>query len=419
MRASTLRRSLAGSGKPGWRVAALAAAAVVLANPVAAHADITTATTTLQSSATSDVPQNPGVVGLVRSGDSIQYVSAGNGQVNPNVPADPKATFRIGSVTKTFTAAVVLQLEAEHKLSLADTVDTKLPGLIQNLASYTAPAVQGLYPDTPMTTKGIYDGKSITIRQLLGHRSGLPNHTDDLLPGPFDSPGKSGYPYSEISLVNDALHLDKPSGTGVINGDHGYHYSNTNFVLAGMIVEAVTGHSLQTEIQNRIITPLGLKNTTYPTGPAMVGNTAGNYLHGYVANPFNPWFDESLDNPSLFGGSGAIISNLDDLSTFVHALLDGQLLPGPQLAELKTTVPIADAFIDYSNYSLGLGQVTGLSCGSGWGHDGVLWGYFTSWIANDDGSKQVILFTNRQDGQTGIFANTGIAVQARDAFCKL
>ncbi|MET7643335.1 serine hydrolase domain-containing protein [Streptomyces sp. NPDC005426] len=329
----------------------------------------------------------PGVIGMVRQGDTAQYVHAGVGDRGTRVPADPKATFRIGSNTKAFISTVLLQLEGEQRLSLDDTVARWLPGAV---------AANG------------YDGSEITIRQLLNHTSGLPDYLSALqINGPYFLNTNPREVLPPQTLVDVGLGLHAPTSAP---GEK-FGYSNTNYVLAGMVIKAVTGAEPAAEVRRRIIEPLGLRDTTFPTAdPALYGN----YLHGYVIRAILI-SDATVSNVQVTGSAGAMVSTMDDLATFSRALLTGKLLAPAQLAELKTTVPVnADV-----SYGLGLEHMR-LDCGKwAWGHNGAVLGYFSEWLTSEDGSEQVLHANNEFHllGGTQGQAHTGKAMT--DAFCAL
>ncbi|MGW1411194.1 serine hydrolase domain-containing protein [Streptomyces sp. NPDC002403] len=329
----------------------------------------------------------PGVIGMVRQGDTAQYVHAGVGNRATKVPADPKAKFRIGSNTKAFISTVLLQLEGEKRLSLDDTVAEWLPGAV---------AANG------------YDGAGITIRQLLNHTSGLPDYLSAVqINAPYFLNTDPRGVYPPQNLVDVALGMRAPTSTP---GEK-FGYSNTNYVLAGMVIKAVTGSEPATEVQRRIIEPLGLRDTGFPTSdPALYGN----YLHGYVLRAILI-DDATVSNVQVSGSAGAMVSTMDDLATFSRALMTGKLLEPAQLAELKTTVPVnADA-----GYGLGIEHVK-LSCGKwAWGHNGAVLGYFSEWLSSEDGTEQALHANNEFHMLAGTpgQAHTGKAMT--DAFCAL
>ncbi|MFJ8444350.1 serine hydrolase domain-containing protein [Kitasatospora griseola] len=369
-------------------VAALALACLVGAAP--AQADVPTARGLLQAGAAQGVADGyPAVVGLVRRGDVAQYASAGVGVLGARTPADPKAQFRIGSNTKAFTSTVLLQLEAEGRLSLDDTVAKWLPGAV---------AANG------------YDGSKITLRQLLNHTSGLP----DYVSGTFGlNYGANLQPYqtwAPQALVNLALSQHAPTSTP--GGQ--WSYSNANYVLAGMVVSAVTGSSPADEIRRRIVEPLGLADTTFPTTDPTLH---GNYLHGYEypLGMAGVILDVTTSNVQAFGPAGAMVSTVDDLAAFGRALMTGKLLAPAQQAELETTVPV-NATVGY-----GLGVIhRQLPCGQwAWGHNGAVLGYFSDWLSSEDGSKQVVRANTEFHLLTPTKGQTDTAKATADAFCAL
>lgn len=386
------RRSSRASGHRRWLLPVATAACLLMTGVGTATAAPATAASTpadiLQAGAQQGIADGyPGVIGMVRNGDTTQYVHAGVGDRATKVPADPKAKFRIGSNTKAFISTVLLQLEGEKRLSLDDTVAKWLPGAV---------AANG------------YDGSKITIRQLLNHTSGLPDYLSALqINGPYFLNTNPREVLPPQTLVNVGLGLRAPTSAP---GEK-FGYSNTNYVLAGMVIKAVTGSEPAAEVQRRIIEPLGLRDTSFPTAdPALYGN----YLHGYVLRAILI-DDATVSNVQVSGSAGAMVSTMDDLAAFSRALLTGKLLEPAQLAELKTTVPVtADV-----GYGLGIEHVK-LSCGKwAWGHNGAVLGYFSEWLTSEDGTEQV-LHTNNEfhllAGTPGQ-AHTGKAMT--DAFCAL
>ncbi|WP_035791831.1 serine hydrolase domain-containing protein [Kitasatospora mediocidica] len=375
------------------RVTAVSAALLLaaLAGVGPANADTPTAAGILQTGAQKGVADGyPGVIGLVRQGDTTQYVHAGTGNLATGVPADPKAQFRIGSNTKAFTSTVLLQLEAEGKLSLDDTVARWLPAAVN--------------------ANG-YDGTKITLRELLNHTSGLPDYAGTAqVSGPYALDLNPNQAWAPQSLVDIALASRAP----VAAPGQKWSYANTNYVLAGMVITAVTGNSPATEIQNRIIAPLGLTNTTFPTSDP---NLYGNYLHGYVHPVVFYTNDVTVSDVQLFGPAGAMVSTLDDLTAFGRALLTGKLLPPAQEAELKTTVPVDGSAT--TGYGLGIEHVQ-LPCGQwAWGHNGAVIGYFSTWLSSDDGTKQVAHANNEFHLLSGTAGQTDTGTALSNAYCAL
>ncbi|MFF6995895.1 serine hydrolase domain-containing protein [Streptomyces sp. NPDC008313] len=265
---------------------------------------------------------------------------------------------RIGSDTKTWTATVVLQLVGEGRIELDDTVDHYLPGLIRTR---------------------FYDGRRITVRQLLQHTSGLPDYLD----APFwDDEEAHRWDHIEpLRTVEQALTLPPPERT-----TSGFAYSNTNYNLAGLIVTKVTGRSIGTEIEERIIKRLGLCETQWPGDRTTI---PGPDLRGYVERRAGTLVDRTEWNTSEADASGALISDGADTTAFWTALLTGELLAPAQLAEMKKTVP--DDFPG-ERYGLGLERhepTPGLVI---WGHSGsVASGHKFRNAVTDDGRRAVTL----------------------------
>jgi D-alanyl-D-alanine carboxypeptidase len=296
----------------------------------------------------------PGAAIVAGDGTTQWTLHSGVRNIYSSAPIGPDDRFRIGSETKTYVAAVVMQLVDEGKVGIDAPIATYLPTLL-----------------TPP-----YDGKVITVRELLQHRSGIPNYTDD--PPPPQANGT----YRNEDLVKAALAKEPVFAPGTSIG-----YSNTNYIILAMMVEAVTGQSIATQITNRIITPLGLTETRYPAaGDKGIGGSA---VHGYVGGTLPPlaaWIDISnIFEPSYGGGAGAMISTLDDSVTFYRALFAGKVVSPASLALMRTAYPgIRDG------YGLGIYKMN-LSCGVAWGHDGATPGYFDETLVGDNGRYAAIV----------------------------
>ncbi|MEV5508168.1 serine hydrolase domain-containing protein [Streptomyces orinoci] len=268
---------------------------------------------------------------------------------------------RIGSVTKTFTATVVLQLVAEHRLSLDDTVDRHLPGLIRQHG---------------------HDGRRITVRQLLQHTSALP----DYLEAPeWEHPERLRYRHFEPrDLVARALELPRPRGS--------WHYATTNYLVLGLIVRQVTGRTPEAEINRRIIAPLGLRDTYWPGDTTSI---QGPHSHSYFTSGDGHRVDGTDWNTTFGGVGGALVSTPADLTRFATALFGGRLLPPAQLAQMRRTVAAdPDRLWPGARYGLGL-IASPLSCGGmWWGHAGTVPGGHRALIAVGPGGRSVAAALN-------------------------
>ncbi|GAA4605141.1 serine hydrolase domain-containing protein [Actinoallomurus liliacearum] len=269
---------------------------------------------------------------------------------------------RIGSNTKTFTAVVVLQLVGEGRIRLDEPIETYLPGLIRG--------------------DGI-DGRHITVRQLLQHTSGLPNYTSLFANGFLPYQHRYFEPRELLDLAL-AKKADFPPGTK-------WEYSNTNYVVAGLLVEKITGRPMAEQITDRVITRIGLRHTYFPG----VGDQTIRRPHpeGYAKDdPKAPLTDVTESDPSMGWAAGQMISTPSDVDRFFTALLAGRLLAPAQLKEMRTTVA-APEMGKGVRYGLGL-MSSPLSCGGvAWGHGGDIPGYSTSNAATEDGRAVTIAVT--------------------------
>ncbi|MFD4701924.1 serine hydrolase domain-containing protein [Streptomyces niveus] len=317
-----------------------------------------------------DAVQRTGTVGVLARSTGprgVQYATAGVADAETKRKARPGDKFRIASATKTYVSAVVLQLVGEGRLSLDDTVEDVLPGVVSGNGN---------------------DGSRITVRQLLNHTSGLFNYTADFpaLSG-MDAYEAGRYTtWTDEQLVGIAMRHAPDFEPGAK-----WSYSNTNYTLAGMIIEKITGRTWQQEVTKRVIRPLGLRDTLTPSTSARI---PGSHLKGYSAfGESAPAIDVTAFNPSAAGAAGAMISTAGDMTTFYQALMSGRLLKPAQLTEMKKTVRAAelDEAWPGARYGLGLMEIP-LTCGGSYfSHAGDLPGYATRTGATEDGRRVVVL----------------------------
>jgi D-alanyl-D-alanine carboxypeptidase len=276
-------------------------------------------------------------------------------------PVPPDGRFRIASTRKAFVATVALQLVGEGRLSLDDTVERWLPGVVRGNGN---------------------DGRRVTVRQLLQNSSGIP----DDLPG-YTTPAEylqQRYDvYTREQLVARAMNHPPAFPPGA-----GWAYSNTGFILAGMIIERVTGRPLHHEITDRIVRPLRLHHTTWPgNSPTLPRPHARTYQLFETG--------ELVDvTEQVSGDPDSMVSSTRDLDRFFRALLAGGLLPPAQLTVMKRTVPIsADVEQIWPGGRYGLGLVRRpLPCGgSYWGHDGGDAGSITATGVTGDGRRSAVV----------------------------
>ena len=295
-------------------------------------------------------------------------------------PMTAGGRIRIGSTTKTFTATVVLQLAAERRLELDAPVERYLPGVVRGNG---------------------YDGTRITVRDLLRHTSGLPDHVDALDWDAFaDWRYRTFTPAELVALALAQPHPDRP-----------WTYSTTNAVLAGMIVERVTGHDIGHQITHRLIRPLALRDTWWPgDSPARPGP----HPRGYTGD-----VDVTELSMSWAGAGGALVSSPADQNRFFAALLGGRLLPPAYLRQMMHTVEAdEDRLWPGARYGLGLIATPLHRCGitTFWGHGGTTLGFETVGAATPDGRRAQLVITSTTTSQAAWQAlHTALEVALCDA----
>ncbi|SCK22297.1 MULTISPECIES: serine hydrolase domain-containing protein [unclassified Streptomyces] len=307
----------------------------------------------------------PGVTAQVRDRAGVWRSAAGTGDLHAGTPRGTGDHYRVGSITKTFVAVALLRLEADGRLDLDDTVDRWLPGLVRGHG---------------------HDGRRITVRQLLNHTSGIRNYTadQDFNRKYFRTPGFHEHRYDTVApgdLVRIALRhpADFPPGTS-------WNYSNTNYVLAGMIIERITGRPYGETVRDRVIRPLGLSSTTVPGTDPRMPRPGGRAYSKLSADPAaTRVHDVTRFSPTFAHAAGEIISTSADLTRFYSALLGGRLLPPEQLAAMTTTVESPRH--PGAGYGLGIVSRT-TSCGVQlWGHGGGMPGSLSQAVSTRDGRK--------------------------------
>ncbi|AGL17355.1 serine hydrolase [Actinoplanes sp. N902-109] len=284
--------------------------------------------------------------------------SSGQASVRSPQPPAPGSRFRIGSMTKTFTATVVLQLAAEGRLRLDGTVQEYVPGFLP--------------PSYP----------PITVRQLLTFTSGLngvevPHKTPDWF---FEHRYDHWAPGSQLDLGKPLLFAPGSA----------QHYGNADYIMAGLVVEKVTGHRWADEVTRRIVRPLRLSGTTVPGDRIGI---PGPHAHGYEATAAG-WRDVTLADPSLQWSAASIISTAGDLDRFVVALFSGRLLPAAQLNEMFTVPPVCDVDTGaQATYAAGLSRFT-INGVEIWGKSGDRPGFNNGMGATRDLSRRLVYSIN-------------------------
>lgn len=304
---------------------------------------------------------------------------------------DRYSMVRVGSVTKSFVGITIAQLAQEGKLDLEDTLEYWLPGVVP-------------FPSPEQEASGDYEGynsKKITIRDLLHHTSGLYNYIQD------EDMLWNIYLYTDTQmtpreLVDVALRYPPES----YPEEPDSHYSSTNYILLGMIIEQVTGNTYEQEVYQRFIEPLGLSFTSVPE----TGNLdfQGEYAHGYFdlynassgsVGAADVLVDNSYMDPSLPWASGNMISTPSDLTKWVKAIAEGELFDEDHQETLfKDMFAMPDSTMSYG-YGITKDSDTNL-----FGHRGVIPGYDTAMFYNLESKASIAVTVNQT-----IEANVGNA----------
>ncbi|MEV7727306.1 serine hydrolase domain-containing protein [Streptomyces sp. NPDC087917] len=366
----------------------LAAAAILLATAFTGHAREPRETTpaaadhqaTQRAVDAAVVGGVPGIAIEARDANGVWKSAAGVGNTSTGAPRGKNDRFRVGGITNTFVATVLLQMEAENKLRLDDTVDRYLPGLVTGNGN---------------------DGRAITVRQLLNHTSGLFDFFADPAYGQTYLMG-DGYLQHRYDVVTPEQRVRVGLAHPPLFTPGARHsYSNTNDVLAALVLQKVAGRPYETEVRKRIIEPLGLTETSNPGNSVRLPQPSSRgYSKLFAAQP-DRIDDVTEVSGSQSWGGGDIISSVGDLNRFYGALMRGRLLPPQQLTAMKTTVDNPD--FPGSSYGLGIERLT-MGCGTTlWYHDGGAVGWLSLAAFTEDGRHQLTFNYNSNWGAEHIF----------------
>ena len=335
------------------------ARSVASTSGVAASADRDASTAALRAAMQAVVDAGAtGVNALIDQGDDVTRLAVGRARLNPERPLHTGDQARVGSITKTVMAVIALQLKREGKLAFDDTIESWLPGLVPG-------------------------GSAITLHMLLNHTSGIFNYTDD--PDFFAAALADPYRrWSHRELIDFGVANPPvfPPGTS-------WSYSNTGYILLGLVLQKASGQSISELVQRRVTRPLHLSNTYFANSAPF----RGPYAHGYAPPGLfgSGYTDTSRWTPTWAWAAGALVSNTTDLATFYQALLSGRLLPPALLREMTTTVnPFPGA-----GYGLGILTID-TPCGTIWGHTGGIPGYVTIAYHNRAGTRSTVLLLSTE-----------------------
>ena len=283
--------------------------------------------------------------------------AAGVGDTSSDRALRPTDRSRAGNNTKTFVATVALQLAGEGELKLSDTVEDWLPGILPG-------------------------GDRVSLRQLLNMTAGVPDYVPALESAIVADPSYASRSYAPRDLVAMVAGEQPDAAPGAE-----FHYSSTNTILAGLIVERASGHTLRHELEQRIIAPLGLRHTSFPGATTKI---AGAHAHGYGLAE-GELRDFTAFNASAGWAAGGLVSTAADMARFWRGLLGGELLAPAQLAAMKTTVAVGDGAP--VRYGLGLMEFH-IGCGTLWGNGGDLPGFSSEFFNSEDGKRQAGVIVN-------------------------
>ncbi|MFF1379258.1 serine hydrolase domain-containing protein [Streptomyces sp. NPDC058308] len=320
----------------------------------------------------------PGLFAEVRDGDEVWRGAAGVADVVTGHPVTADMRHRVGSITKTFTAAAILQQVECGAIGLDTPIGQYLPKLVPGER-----------------------GEAITVRMLINHTSGLAEYL------PYAYPSLKAFPdladagpqsledhrftrFDPVDLIErgvTAPAVGTPGGTPGV-------YSNTNYLLLVQLLEQVTGTTAERYITRAVIERAGLRDTELPTGP---------YVDGPHSKLYEAWFgmidpprDYSVYDMSWVGPSASLISTVTDLNQFFRALLAGKIVSATSLAQMQHTVPVVSQEGKTIDYGLGLHPMQGPGQAIFWGHGGTVWGGGALAMIRADGRRQMSVAVNLQ-----------------------
>jgi D-alanyl-D-alanine carboxypeptidase len=290
----------------------------------------------------------PGAIAGVRTPEGTWTKAYGLADTATGEPIATGMHLRIGSVTKTFTGTVILQLAGEGRLTLGDPI--------------------GKY------YKAIPNGDRITLEQLVNMTSGIAGYySDAFLQRYFANPAAA---FTPDELIAQGL-----SASPIFEPGQMFNYSHTNTILLGKVIEAVTGQPVETAFQQRIYAPLELTGTSLPHASAEIPSP---HPQGYTSQGTGQPVNATAWSPSFGWTAGAMISDLEDLLTYTRALGTGQglLSPAAQILRLQSMQPLS-------------GYGWALHCVGGWvGHTGKLPGFNTTAYYDTTTDTSVVVMVN-------------------------
>nr|WP_308120224.1 serine hydrolase domain-containing protein [Streptomyces bambusae] len=320
----------------------------------------------------------PGLFAEVRDGDQVWRGAAGVADVTTGRPVTADMRHRVGSITKTFTAAAVLQQVEAGRIGLDAPIGRYLPKLV--------PGVRG---------------DAITVRMLINHTSGLAEYF------PYAFPSLKAFPalaetrpesldhhrftrFDHLDLIEmgvTAPPVGTPGGTPGL-------YSNTHYLLLVQLLNKVTGTAAEQYITRNVIERAGLRDTGFPSGPTFDGPQSQLYEAWF--GMIDPPRDYSVYDMSWVGPSASLISTVADVNRFYGMLLAGEIVSPSSLEQMQRTVQVVSQEGKTIDYGLGLYPMEAPGQATFWGHGGTVWGGGALAMTRADGERQMAVAVNMQ-----------------------
>ncbi len=320
----------------------------------------------------------PGIFAEVRDGDDVWRGASGVADMATDRPVTPNMRHRVGSISKTFVAAAILQQVEMGRITLDEPIGQQLRALVPGDR-----------------------GDDLTVRMLLNHTSGLADYLPvaypslkrfpalaQTTPESIDANRFTRFQREDLIRMGAAApSVGRPGGTPGI-------YSNTNYLLLCQLLEQVTGTTAEEYITTNVIALAGLKHTGFPEDP---------YVNGPHSRIYESWFgmidpprDYSVYDMSWVGPAASLISTVADLNRFFSLLLSGEIVSQASLAQMQHAVPVISFEGKKIAYGLGLHKLEVPGGGTFWGHDGSVWGAGAISMTSEDGTRQMSVAVNIQ-----------------------
>ncbi|MBO2464612.1 serine hydrolase domain-containing protein [Actinomadura violacea] len=324
----------------------------------------------------------PGLIAEVRDGDQIWRGAAGVADVASGRPMTTGMRHRVGSITKTFTAAAVLQQVEAGRIGLDTPIGRYLPDLVPGER-----------------------GDAITVRMLINHTSGLAEYL------PYAYPSLKGFPvpaatgpqslddhrfttFHRRELIEMGVGAPASGPPGATPGV----YSNTNYLLLGELLEHITGMTAEKCITRNVIERAGLRDTELPAEPRIDGPHSRMYESWF--GMIDPPRDYSVFDMSWVTPAASLVSTVADLNRFFGLLLAGEIVSRSSLEQMRRTVPVISQERKTIDYGLGLYPMEPADPDGFWGHGGSAWGAGALAMIRADGKRQMAVAVNLQRWHT-------------------